>query len=252
MKTDKEVNIFNHVVTKAQDLSNKRERWENGTFKKSNDELYALLSDCLDFYEELRGKKTRCKALNDFLKDNSIKFNEGSSLETRIVRAVFNSSFQKRAYGYARVIKVASEEKKQSETMSDFITSRGGIEEIRRTNRKGETPAELRKQNIRYAKELFEQRKPLVQLISNSASQLEFDEGAEHNLFVGLMRLEDNGQYSLVYETSAPSVVNSALAQAGKDENAAEKISEQVEQERQRAFDSASAVAHASKIAKAA
>lgn len=252
MNTDKEISTHNYVMTTAQELSSKRETWEKGTFRKSNEELYALLSDCLGFYENLRGNNKKCKALNDFLKDSSIKFNEGSSLETRIVRAVFNSSFQKRAYGYARVIKVASEEKKQSETMSDFITSRGGIEEIRRTNRKGETPAEMRKQNIRYAKEKFEQQKPLVRPFNNPESQLEIDEGAEHNLFVGLMRLEDNGQYSLVYETTAPSVVNSALAQAGKDENAAEKTSEQVERERQRAFDSASAVAHASKIAKAA
>lgn len=252
MKTNKEINILNHVTATAQELSSKRETWENGAFKKSNEELYALLSECLDFYEELRGKKTKCRALNVFLKDNSIKFNEGSSLETRIVRAVFNSSFQKRAYGYARVIKVASEEKKQSETMSDFITSRGGIEEIRRTNRKGETPAEVRKQNIRYAKEVFEQRKPLVKPFSNSESQIEIDEGAEHNLFVGLMRLEDNGNYSLVYETAASSVVNSALAQAGKDVNAADKIAKQNDEERNREAGSAAAAKHASKIAKAA
>jgi hypothetical protein len=125
--TIKPMTYIEDNVTK---LSSKRVSWEEGTYKKSNDDLFLLLGECLEFYTELKGDTKKIKALNDYLRTHSISFSEGAGLETRIVRAVFNSNFQKLAYGYAKVIKIASAEKNIDETMVDFITNRGGVEAL--------------------------------------------------------------------------------------------------------------------------
>lgn len=210
--------IATYIEDKAHELVEQRHKWEEGTYKRSNEELYELLGSCLDFHNDVRGDAKKCKALNDYLRRKNISFNEGSSLATRIVRAVFNSSFQKRAYGYARVITIASEEKLPDETMSDFISKRGGIEELRRMKRNGKSPADERKDHIAIAKANFATSKALATPVKVQASTRKINDGTEHNLFVAVMRQESNGTYSIVFETSAIAVVNAALEQAGKEQ----------------------------------
>lgn len=242
MSKSTDTNIAETVETTVNQLQQKCSTWVAGTYKRSNEELYELLSECLDFYFELRKDTSRCKALNNYLRDNKIQFQESSSLVTRIVRAVFNSSFQKRAYAYARVITIAVDEKKPTETMNDFITKRGGIEEIRRTRKNGATPADQRKDRITFAKTKLSEANVIGKPMPAKDSTFALKEGAEHKLFVAVMRLEENGDRSMVYETNADAVINVALAQAGKDLNAEDAIHEAAHTERQRADRSASAV----------
>ncbi|WP_299691259.1 hypothetical protein [uncultured Tateyamaria sp.] len=209
-----------HIELKADELKAKRIAWEEGAYKRSNEELYELLEDCLTFFNDLRGNVSKCKALNAYLKDKGIQFNESASLATRVVRAVFDSNFQKRAYGYARVITIAADEKPANVSMGDFITKRGGIEELRRTKQNGKTPTEQREENIAFAKQQFETADALVPAYNNNASAIEFSDGAEHKLFVAIVRREADGSYSIVHETNAVGVVNAALAQAGKENSA--------------------------------
>ncbi|OUS08862.1 hypothetical protein A9Q96_00525 [Rhodobacterales bacterium 52_120_T64] len=197
-------------------LSLRREDWENDTLKKSNDVLYQLLDDCLNLFNEVKGNTKLVKALNADLKARGISYNSGASLATRIARAVFGKDCENRAYAYARVITVALEENDKNLNMHDFITAQGGIEEIRRKTPDGKSSKDVREARQELATEEFETSKAIALHIKVNNSKREHNDAAEHNLFVAIMREEDDGNYSMVYETSTESVINTALAEAGK------------------------------------
>jgi hypothetical protein len=244
--------IADYVETKANELKSKRVAWEEGTLKRSNEELYELLSACLDFHNDLKGNTTKCKALNDHLRREGIDFKDSTSLATRVVRAVFNSSFQKRAYSYARVITIAAAEKSPNVSMSDFITRRGGIEELRRTKQNGKSPSDERKDRIAVAETTLSESAALVAPFKVSSSTRKPNDGKEHSLFVAVMREEADGSYSMVFETSTPSVVNSALEQAGKELLKAQQEKKAEDSQRQNRNDSDGAAETASEFADAA
>jgi hypothetical protein len=50
MKTKTEDKTPIDVASNVENLSDARMHWENGTLKASNNELYQLLNQCLDFY----------------------------------------------------------------------------------------------------------------------------------------------------------------------------------------------------------
>ena len=220
MKTNAEDKTPINVACKIEALSDARTLWENGSLKTSNNELYLLLNQCLDFYVTIRSNPKACKALSDWLIANNIPCNLSTGLQTRIVRAVFGADCGKRAYAYARVITIAAAEKPSTITLIDFVTSRGGIEEIRRTKANGQTPTIARNDNINFAIDALEKSEPLAPVFEVNASTRKQPEGATHLLFAAIMRRESNGTYSMVYETSAHSVVNAVLEQAGKDQSA--------------------------------
>lgn len=68
------------------------------------------------------------------------------------------------------------------------------------------------------AQDVLSSSKKLAKSFKVKASTRKFDEGSEHSLFVAVMREEADGTCSMVYETSAPSVVNVALHEAGKSQ----------------------------------
>jgi hypothetical protein len=206
-----------YIAETTQTLSKKFQDWELNSYNRTNDELYELLTECLQFHGELSGDPAKCKALNDHLRTMQINFKETASLATRIVRAVFNSNFQKRAYAYARVITIAAHEKPHDQSLSEFITSRGGIEEIRRTKNDGMPIKQARKLNIELAKKTLSTLAPLAEPFQLTSNSRPLDRGADHNLFVAVMREDPNGSCSMVYQTGAVGAVNAALEQAGKE-----------------------------------
>ena len=220
--TNKAQTIANTIDT----LAEQRKAWEHGTYKKSNEELYQLLDNCLTFYFELRGNIKQCKALNAQLDARKITFNASTSLTTRIVRAVFGENCGKRSHAYARVIAVAAAEKSDEISMYDFIVKRNGIEEIRRSTKNGKSPADVRSNRQAFATEQLATSTAIAKPFNVADSKRERDEGATHSLLVAIVREETDGTYSIVYETSTKSVINTALADAGKalkaDEAAAE------------------------------
>ncbi len=197
-------------------LAEQRKTWEHGAYKKSNEELYKLLNDCLNFYFELRGNIKLCKALNEQLIARKITYNASTSLPTRIVRAVFGANGGKRSYAYARVISVAAAEKGDEISMYDFIVKRNGVEEIRRSTKNGESPATVRNTRQAFAAVQLATSVAIAKPFKVADSKRTRDEGATHNLFVAIMREETDGTYSIVYETSTKSVINTALVDAGK------------------------------------
>jgi hypothetical protein len=235
---DTEEKPFVRVRTRADELNKKREAWEKGSYQRSNEELYEILDECLQFYREIANNPRKVAALNEYLGYKKIKYTDTTSLETKIVRVVFNSNFKKRAYAYARVISVAVAEMELEETLSEFITKRGGVEEIRKKPAEGKSAAEQRKNRIQRAKEAFGNCAPLAEPFEVKQSSRERDPGRDHMLFVAIMREEPNGSYSMVYETGTASLMNAALDCASNDNAIKDAERSAKERQRKNEFDS--------------
>jgi len=220
------------IETKIGELTAQHNAWNEGTYKASNEELYQLLSNCLDFYTVVSASVTQRKALYALLAARGIKFNKSSSLATRIVRAVFGDC-GKRAYAYARVITVAKDTKPENVSMNTFITNAGGIEQIRRKT-SGQTPAQKREANVNFAESLLANSDPIINTTLPSAIALQPSSKATNLFSIALVRKNDDGTSSVVYGTNNETLVGAVLAQAGKAERAEELKQREVELERLR------------------
>lgn len=202
------------------ELANRRVIWEQGAYAASNMELYTLLGACLDIFIQVRDKTDLSKGLNELLKVRNITFNAGTSLELKIVRLVFASGetapkIENRAFGYARVIRVAFEAKQTGTTLPQFIEANHGIEEIRRTGKDGVSntnKVELFKEHART--ELL--AAPSDELFNPFAlpDQLQPVDGEQFSL--ALVRKNADGTGSIVYGTGNVAAVSAVLAIAGK------------------------------------
>ena len=75
-----------------------------------------------------------------------------------------------------------------------------------------------RQERILLAQDKLSSAPKLAKSFKVTGSTRKFDEGAEHSLFLAVMREEADGTCSMVYETSASAVVNLALHEAGKSQ----------------------------------
>lgn len=228
------------ITAKIEALVEQHKVWNDGAYKASNEELYQLLSDCLDFYAVMSASVPHRKDLYKMLKARGIKFNKNSSLVTRIVRAVFGEC-GKRAYAYARVITVASDEKAENVSMYSFITNAGGIERIRRKT-DGQTSAQKREANADFAESMLADSNPIVNAALPSSTALQPSSKAANLFAIALVRQNDDGTTSVVYGTNNQTLVNAVLADAGKAERAEEQKQREFEFERMRKSDNAEAV----------
>jgi len=204
------------VVAQLNDLANAHTDWENGTYKASNTELYALLDRCFTLMEQMNGTTKLIKELNALLVAKGIVFNDGTSLATKIARFVFNGN-SKRITGYARVLRVAAAEKPESQSFSAFVEGKGGIEELRKQKVAGVlTPAEQAKLNIQIAETYFVSSQALVQDIACTSPELHPDSEAQHHFAAALVRKNADGTLSIVYGCNKAAIVKVLLAEGGK------------------------------------
>ena len=69
------------VVATVDALIEKRITLETGTYKAANDELYALLSDCLELLKEVQLERKLIKRINALLDEREIVMRSNTSLE---------------------------------------------------------------------------------------------------------------------------------------------------------------------------
>jgi len=211
---------FNGLVEQINALVEKRVRWEQGTYAASNTELYGILGNCLDLFIEVKKSYDLPKGVNSLLDVFGIKYNSATSLELKLVRLVFASKdnaehIGNRLFGYARVIRVASEAKQTSATLSQFIADNHGIEEIRRANKDGVTAAEKQKQQADLARiELIEPRDDELFQNFEMPDQLQPLDGEHFSL--ALVRKNADGTGSIVFGTNNGAAVSTVLSIAGK------------------------------------
>lgn len=124
-------------------IANKAATWHSTSYKKASEELYALLSDCYATVADIRTQGTATvRELNKVLTANGIIFNDGTGLETKVVRVVFGN-IGKRAHIYARVLRNAHEQSVKTTVLAEWLAEQGGIEAVRKQH-KGQTPAEVK------------------------------------------------------------------------------------------------------------
>lgn len=206
----------NQVVSMLNGLATDRATWEKGSYKTSTDELVGLLDRCFSLLQQLKGHSKLIKELNALLTEKGIVFNEGTSLGTKITRFVFNGK-NNRITGYAKVLRIAAEEKSEKESVAAFIKRKGGIEEVRKQKVAGVlTKAEQAKLNIQLAEKYYVSSDALVQDIACSAPEVHPNAESEHNFSAALIRMNDDGTLSIVYGCNKASVVKMLLSEGGK------------------------------------
>lgn len=123
--TNNDINVDSRLNT----IIAKHDAWNNGTRKASQQELYAVLAECLALMMSVKQDRTY-DALNKKLVRLNVQYNSNTSLPTRIVRAVFKHD-RRNLSRYAAIIKLAEIEKVKAETFIEWLTNLGGIDKAR-------------------------------------------------------------------------------------------------------------------------
>ena len=112
-------------------------------------ELYEILAECYAHSQFYRAADISFKLqLNQLLRDAKHTFNEGTRIETKVVRVVFGEVFtgaigRSRGAIYSKVLTAAHEAKVSKEGFVKWLAQQGGVEAVRKRN-KGKTAAQIR------------------------------------------------------------------------------------------------------------
>lgn len=201
------------LATTLNTLIAQRETWENGSYKKANDELYAILEQCGTIYAQARENDENARALTAVADEMGIAFTRGTSAAVKVVRIVFGKQGD-REFAYARVLKVWFEERSGDQTVANFLIERGGVESVRRASKKKApdlTPDDYR---LIAAEALVEGKALSTLSISNGMIT---DDKNDTGYIVALVRNKNDGNGEVLYATNKASLVNAALAATGKE-----------------------------------
>lgn len=117
-----------------EELIVEKDTWFNNAYRTSNEQLYALLAKCYDFYFKLKeegenGKKLR-EGFDAYIAEKGYKFSSGSHTLVRIAKCVFGAD-RRRVSAYGIVLRTALQKGLASDQVADFIRDSGGVEEVR-------------------------------------------------------------------------------------------------------------------------
>ena len=170
-------------------VAKKVKTWNDTSYKKATDELYALLAECYSVTLTTRAQSTAVmRELNKLLVEKGLTFNDGTKLETKVVRVAFGN-IGKRAHIYARVLVNAREQAVDAKEFAKWLTAQGGVEAVRRQH-KGLTPTQVKQQKVKTAEEAF---KTVGSKLLTSAPKVD---GSDYVL--ALVQHRKNGKYEVV------------------------------------------------------
>lgn len=115
-------------------LESRRVAWEAGAYRKSNQELYALLADCLQYSSPLmtaEANKARKDILEKFYKERGYRLKSDTPVATLVVRAVFGNADRRRISTYSLVVRKAKKDGVLPNQLAQWIEDNGGIQEIK-------------------------------------------------------------------------------------------------------------------------
>jgi hypothetical protein len=216
-------------------LITKREAWEAGTYAASNAELYGLLGHCLDVLHKVKRFTELARGLNGLLEKRGFKFTDGTSVEVRLLRAVFGdpskpNKYKQRIYSYARVLTVAHSKGIKGDKLGEFITEQGGIDEIRRHDPNTEKKTDEIKLQKEHA-DLTLKSPDFTAIATGITVTEDLEPAADQHFSIALVRKEADGTGSIVFGTNSTSLVSAVLGIAGRKIDA----DEQEERSRQKA-----------------
>jgi hypothetical protein len=114
-------------------LEDKRKQWETTVYRTSNQQLYALLAECLEYGRpmDVAESKARNKELDAFFDERGYVVKRESPLFTRIVKAVFGNIDRRRISTYSLVLRSAQKVGVSAANLAEWIDAKGGIQEIK-------------------------------------------------------------------------------------------------------------------------
>jgi hypothetical protein len=114
-------------------MEESRITWEEGVYRTSNQALYQVLAQCLQFCGELSmgDAKVRLASLEKFYKSRNYKYNKTKPLITRVIRAVFGDVDRRRLSTYSIVLRKAQKLNVPYLELADWIEKEGGVQEIK-------------------------------------------------------------------------------------------------------------------------
>lgn len=195
-------------------LHDKRTTWQNGTYKRSNDELYGILAECHTLLVQLRGEIKLRKKLNEAIEAAGYKARSNTSIELKVVRAVFGVE-NTRTQAYVRVLQLAKTDLPKGWTLQEWIEEHGGIEEVRRKPKAGPSAADQAKQYRALAEEKLANAEHIGKRFKPDDS-LQPDDGGDYAYTVALVRVDADGNASLVFGTNKNALVKAVITEAGK------------------------------------
>ena len=204
------------LAKRCSDLIARREAWELGAYRTSNDQLYEILAAAYELYLHLF-KSTQSddrKQFVNILKERGVVYQANTPLHTRVVRLVFASN-RKRSYTYGRVLFAARKDNIKPTDLSNWIRNNNGVEEVKVKSYEKLTPSQKSKADADYASDILAQRDPLI-TVGTVIAELKPD--AEHNpvYSVALVRCDDGRTAEIVWGTNNTAAINKVLAIAGR------------------------------------
>jgi hypothetical protein len=212
--------IADGIVQSLDALSLARDNWEQTTFKKANEGLYDLLSQCLDVFETkfVKGTKDDQKTLRSELiarlSEMKIKTQKNSPTLTLFVRYVFSSD-RKRAHGYSYVLNAAISHEIAAAQLPQWIVSEGGIEQIKRKMVQSDE-AKDRQEKRKQAKDTAEQLIAEAHVNPIATVAVEGFMPQQRNIMLAVG--DANGNFNVTYVLTDVSDIlyNALLKQAAK------------------------------------
>lgn len=187
-----------------------KDSWFNNAYRTSNEQLYALLAKCYDFYFQLKeegenGKKLR-EGFDEHIKAKGYKFSSGSHTLVKIVKCVFGAD-RRRVSAYGIVLRTALQKGLGSDQVADFIRDSGGVEEVRLSR----SPNAM---TVKQKAEACSQTLGSTQLSVVKATALEqaLDGGNIGKPVVLIGTWQSDGSIALHAFSNAAGAVNAALA----------------------------------------
>src|SRR5210317_786734 len=124
-------------------------KWTKNAYRTASTELYEILAECYAHTQFYRAADISFKLqLNQLLRDAKHTFNEGTRIETKVVRVVFGEVFKgsigrSRGAIYSKVLASAHEAKVIPKQFIKWLNEQGGVEAVRKPNN-GKTPAQVK------------------------------------------------------------------------------------------------------------
>lgn len=202
--------IIDPITAAIDDLVARRQKWEDGELRTSNQVLYAILSDCYALYGKLKGDRNAQKALTKALAEAGIPNRSNTPLATKVIKSVFGEK-RRRAYTYSVVLRAAIKQNVQNADLAGWIEKNGGVEEIRLTANTGISPADQFKADTTLGDELVGEAASLTVLppMADTPNQ------ACLVLLVGVVTGDQKTE--IKHFVSNQALVNTVLAAIGKD-----------------------------------
>jgi hypothetical protein len=197
-----------------EELHAQRSAWEEGTYKRSNDELYAILEECGRIFAELRESKARVRVFNAAIDEMEVTFNTRTSMALKIVRVVFGQQ-TRREYAYANVLKVWFKERDAEQTVTNFLLERGGVENVRRSAARG-NKHKLTADDYREIATNALQGSVTFGTFDLQNDMLRDNEN-DTDYAVALVKCDARGEAAIVYSSNKRTLVDNALAVIGKE-----------------------------------